>query len=73
MVSIRRGIKLPQEHSFFLFGPRATGKSTLIKEYFPDENTLVFNLLDRTLFIELSAEPQLLKRYINARNKSIKH
>ena len=73
MSSVARKIKLPQEHSFFLFGPRATGKSTLIQEYFTPNNALFFNLLDRTLFIELSAEPQLLKRYVNARNASIKH
>ena len=34
---------------------------------------MFFNLLDRTLFIELSAEPQLLKRYINARKNSIQY
>lgn len=73
MVSIKRGIKLPHEHSFFLFGPRATGKSTLIQEYFSFENTLFFNLLDRTLFIELSAEPQLLKQYVKARKQSIEY
>lgn len=73
MASINRGIKLPKEHSFFLFGPRATGKSTLIQEFFPPETTLFFNLLDRTLFIELSAEPQLLKQYVQARKQSIKH
>lgn len=73
MVSVQRALKLPEDHSFFLFGPRSTGKSTLIKESFSDKNSLFFNLLDRTLFIELSAEPQLLKHYVSAREESVKY
>jgi len=29
---IKRWVKLPEKTSFFLFGPRQTGKSTLIGE-----------------------------------------
>lgn len=44
--------------SFFLFGPRATGKSTLIKTQLPDCH--VFDLLDRATFRRLLAEPSLI-------------
>ncbi len=31
-----RLLSLPKDHSFFLFGARNTGKSTLIKEVYAD-------------------------------------
>ncbi|MGH2611964.1 MAG: ATP-binding protein, partial [Rhabdochlamydiaceae bacterium] len=36
----------PHKHSFFLFGPRGTGKSTLIKERFDQTECLWLDLLD---------------------------
>lgn len=44
--------------SFFLFGPRATGKSTLIRTQLPDAQ--VFDLLDRATFRRLLADPSLI-------------
>jgi predicted AAA+ superfamily ATPase len=44
--------------SFFLFGPRATGKSTLIRTQLA--NSVVFDLLDRSTFRRLLAEPALI-------------
>jgi predicted AAA+ superfamily ATPase len=44
--------------SFFLFGPRATGKSTLIRTQLP--NAHVFDLLDRQTYRRLLAEPNLI-------------
>jgi len=44
--------------SFFLFGPRATGKSTLIKAQLP--NAQVFDLLDRSTFRRLLSDPSLI-------------
>ena len=44
--------------SFFLFGPRATGKSTLIKNQLP--NAKVFDLLDRSTFRRLLADPSII-------------
>ena len=38
--------KFPNKHSFFLFGPRGTGKSTLLKLRFEQENCVWFDLLD---------------------------
>jgi predicted AAA+ superfamily ATPase len=56
-----RILKLPNllaMKSFFLFGPRATGKTTLIRSQLGDAP--VFDLLDRTTFRRLLAEPALI-------------
>ena len=45
--------------SCFLFGPRQTGKTTLIRQQFADCPT--YNLLDRTFFIRLSRHPALIR------------
>ena len=42
-----------EQKSCFLFGPRQTGKSTLIRQQFAD--CPAWNLLDQTLFVRLSA------------------
>ena len=42
--------------SFFLFGPRGTGKTTWIKQRFP--NALYLALLDHALYLELLTRPQ---------------
>ncbi|MEY4631440.1 MAG: hypothetical protein RIQ81_1560 [Pseudomonadota bacterium] len=44
--------------SFFLFGPRSTGKSTLIRNTLPDAQ--VFDLLDRATFRRLLSDPSLI-------------
>jgi len=44
-VNIQRLLKLPTHHSFFLFGPRQVGKTTLIRDTFPAECCLVYDLL----------------------------
>ena len=41
--------------SLFLFGPRQTGKSTLLRETFPDQP--FFNLLQGEVFVRLSRNP----------------
>lgn len=73
MERIKRSLELVQNHSFFLFGPRATGKTSLIRSSFPKSKTLYFDLLDRSLFIELRADPQSLKQYIQSRDPQITH
>lgn len=47
------------QRSCFLFGPRQTGKSTLIRQQFRDRPT--YSLLDRTLFVRLSRNPGLIR------------
>lgn len=53
---------LLDKKSHFLFGPRQTGKSTLIREQLPD--VLSFNLLESDTFAELSARPGLLRERV---------
>ncbi len=51
--------------SFFLFGPRATGKSTLVNRQLSDTATII-DLLDSRLFLRLSAAPHDLEAIIDA-------
>ncbi len=54
--------------SFFLFGPRATGKSTLIKKDL-GESAMVIDLLNSRLYLRLLDSPCDLEIIINSRNK----
>lgn len=50
---LHRLCKLPKTNSFFLFGPRGVGKTTLIRDQFPPEKALYLNLLDDVLMDQL--------------------
>ncbi len=52
--------------SFFLFGPRGTGKTTWLKQRFPD--ALYLDLLDHALYLELLTRPQRLRELIPPRH-----
>ena len=54
----------PPEGSFFLFGPRGTGKSTFIRHRFPD--ALYIDLLDPERFRLFAARPERLEEMIAA-------
>jgi predicted AAA+ superfamily ATPase len=54
-----RALRLPPDRSFFLFGPRGTGKSTLLRQAFPD--ALFIDLLDLGVYTELLAHPERLE------------
>ena len=47
------------QRSCFLFGPRQTGKSTLVRQQLAGLPT--YNLLDQALFVRLSREPGLIR------------
>ncbi len=49
---------LLEKRSHFLFGPRATGKSTLIKTHLPD--TKVYDLLDPEVYQRFARNPSVL-------------
>ncbi|CAB1083467.1 FIG00550230: hypothetical protein [Olavius algarvensis Delta 1 endosymbiont] len=51
--------------SFFLFGPRATGKTTLIRQQLA-KNATVIDLLDSRYFLRLSSAPHELESLIEA-------
>jgi predicted AAA+ superfamily ATPase len=52
-----REVKLLKSKSFFLFGARGTGKSTLLKEFFKDDKTYWIDLLDESLLQRYLAYP----------------
>lgn len=66
METIRRFFKPPGQ-SFFLFGPRGTGKSTLVKQEFGD--ALYLDLLDPKVFRAYSARPERLRERLLAEPK----
>jgi len=57
-----RLIRSPQNKSFFLFGPRGTGKTTWVKSAFP--KAVYIDLLEAELFNDLTANPQRLVNFI---------
>ncbi len=61
---IKRLVKLP-DRSFFLFGPRGVGKTTWLKNVLPE--AIYFDLLDASLFLELSQNPGHLGPMIGER------
>lgn len=52
------------DDSFFLFGPRATGKTTWLLEHFKD--SLYINLLLSKNYLSLAKNPSLLHEWVNA-------
>lgn len=63
---INRTINILTSNSFFLFGARGTGKTTLLKELFPEKKALWLNLLD-------PAEEDLMLRRPNELAARISH
>ncbi|MEI6456012.1 MAG: AAA family ATPase [bacterium] len=66
MIDIKRHIKIPGT-SFFLFGPRGTGKSTFVKSLI-NKNTLYIDFLDPETFRNYSAFPETLIKTVVALN-----
>ena len=52
----------PKNKSFFLFGPRGTGKSTWVRKQFPQ--AVYLDLLEAELYTDLLTNPQRLQNYI---------
>jgi predicted AAA+ superfamily ATPase len=59
---------LLNKKSFFLFGPRSTGKSSLIGHQL-GEQALIIDLLQGDIYLQLSAKPWELKSIIDAAPK----
>ena len=57
-------VELPAGHSAFLWGPRKTGKSTLLRRRFP--HSARFDLLDTRLMLELTRAPWTLSERVRA-------
>ncbi|USO02542.1 MAG: ATP-binding protein [Alphaproteobacteria bacterium] len=67
----KRLLELPKNHSFFLFGPRNTGKTTLIKERFPE--AVFIDLLDPEEEEKYMRHPNELKYKVEALHKDQIH
>ena len=68
---IRRICNLPKQNSFFLFGARGTGKTTLLQDRYnllpaPQNDTLLIDLLDPDQEDLFSRSPNKLKEQIQA-------
>jgi len=69
---IARLLKLPQGKSFFLFGPRQTGKTTLINSEF-SERIYKVNLLLSDQFLKYSKDPSLFRREVIVKKDIVTH
>lgn len=58
----KRLFSSPSNQSYFLFGPRGTGKTLWVKTNYPD--SIYLDLLKSSLFNELLASPDHLENYI---------
>ncbi len=68
-----RTLKTPTSRSFFLFGARATGKTTIIRERFPAQSTHLYNLLDLDVEEQLARDPMMLERQVLGLSSAITH
>ena len=71
MASISRilNLSLPPKQSAFLWGARKTGKSTYLKERFPQ--SLVYDFLDTDLVLEYSKRPARLREQLLAQDETV--
>ncbi len=70
---IRRILQLPMDYSFFLFGARGTGKSTLLTTLFEAHNTLTINLLNPLEEMRFLRNPGELRQVVLAVNPEIQY
>ena len=68
-VNFTRKLHIPadEKESFFLWGPRKTGKTSILKSLFPD--ALTYDLLNSEVFTKLIRNPHLLREELRARPK----
>ena len=64
---VNRIVKLSKSNSFFILGPRGSGKSTLIKQRYVDKNSLYIDLLDLKIEDQYRTHPHLLKQRVHAK------
>jgi uncharacterized protein len=64
-----RFLKAPQRHSFFLFGPRGTGKSSWVQRSYP--NAVYIDLLEDETYRRLLARPESLIEFLPSHPKTV--
>lgn len=62
-------LRLPENRSAFLWGPRKTGKTTLLKQQFPEACWI--DLLDYDLFFSLNQNPKRLRQILKAQSSPV--
>jgi predicted AAA+ superfamily ATPase len=60
---------LIKRSSVFLFGPRQTGKTTLVRNQFP--NARYYNLLESDTFRELTARPEIIRKSLTNKDRVV--
>lgn len=68
----KRLVKLSETHSFFLFGARGTGKSTLLRSEYSRDSCLWIDLLNPSTLSELEKNPNNFHELINAKPNATK-
>ncbi len=68
-----RLLRLPTEQSFFLFGARSTGKSTLLSTLFSSSTSLWIDLLNPAEEDRFTHDPSELEQLVLATHESITH
>jgi predicted AAA+ superfamily ATPase len=63
---IKRSCNLSKTNSFFLFGPRGTGKTTLLEGYFSKQDTCFVDLLDSQTYDEILLDSGRFLRMIDS-------
>ncbi|MBI4679313.1 MAG: ATP-binding protein [Elusimicrobia bacterium] len=63
---IKRLLELTGNSSFFLFGPRGSGKTHLLRSHFPPASVLYLDLLDPDTYQSLSLRPKSLLEQLHA-------
>lgn len=61
------------DHSLFLFGPRGTGKSTLVADRFNPEATVRYDLLDSKIVEQFQRDPGSLYAMVTGLPKHLTH
>jgi len=69
----KRLVELPLNYSFFLFGARGTGKTSIIKQEFETNSSYYYDLLKSEVFLRLEANPELLRQDVQSRPENIKY
>ena len=72
MNMVKRQIKLPEKQSFFLFGPRGTGKSTLLRQSEFLSNAIWIDLLSPAEEDRFARNPDILSEIAAAADPTIK-
>ncbi len=70
---LKRFLQLPENHSFFLLGPRGVGKSTLVRKQFDHDACIIFDLLEAKYEEKFSRNPDELKDIVLALPKEKTH